>query len=125
MRRLAPFVLAGGSGFATDAAALYALTGPAGLDPFLARLVSFTLAMGVTFVINRHLTFGPSGRTLLAESARYFGVAAGVGLFNYLVYAGLLLAVPGLKPLAALVVSSAAAMALSFLGYGRLVFRAG
>ena len=122
MKRIAPFLLAGGSGFAADAGILYARTGPAGLDPFLSRLVSFTAAMAVTYAINRHLTFGPSGRPVLSEGARYFSVAAGVGLFNYLVYAGLLVAVPGLPPLAALVASSAAAMALSFLGYARLVF---
>lgn len=122
MNRIAAFVLAGGMGFATDAAILYLLTAPGGVDPLLARLASFSAAVCVTWAINRYLTFGPSQRSLAQEGARYGVVAIAVGLFNYLAYAGLLLAIPGLPPLAALAVASAAAMALSFLGYSRLVF---
>lgn len=122
MRRQAGFVLAGGTGFATDASVLVALTAWVGIDPFVARLASFTVAMAATWAINRRLAFGPSGRSLHAEGLLYGGVAISVGLFNYLVYAGLLLALPGLWPLAALVVSSGTAMVLSWLGYSRLVF---
>ena len=125
MRRLAPFVLAGAAGFAADASVLFALAELAGLDPFLSRLVSFSVAVCVTWAINRGLTFGPSGRSVAAEGARYGGVAVAVGVFNYACYAGLLLALPALHPVAALTVASAAAMALSWLGYSRLVFSPG
>ncbi|TYR31512.1 GtrA family protein [Mesorhizobium microcysteis] len=122
MNRIAAFVLAGGSGFATDAAVLLLLTAGIGLNPFVARLFSFAAAVCVTWAINRRLTFGPSGRSLAREGARYTAVAVAVGLFNYAAYAGLLLAFPALWPVAALAIASGAAMVLSFLGYSRLVF---
>lgn len=125
MRRLAPFILAGGAGFVTDAAILFGLATLAGFDPFLSRIVSFTAAVCVTWAINRGLTFGPSGRPVAQEGARYGGVAVAVGLFNYVCYAGLLLALPSLQPVAALTVASAVAMTLSWLGYSRLVFTQG
>jgi putative flippase GtrA len=125
MKRIAAFVLAGGAGFATDAAVLYLLTGPAGVNPFLARLVSFAAAVCMTWAINRRVTFGPSERSLAGEGARYGIVAVAVGLFNYLAYAGLLLAFPGLHPVGALAIASLAAMILSFLGYSRFVFGTG
>lgn len=122
MKRLASFAVAGGAGFATDAGILFVLTALAGFGPMLSRLVSICAAILVTWAINRRHTFGPSGRTLAAEGARYGAVAVAIAAFNYLVYAGLLLLLPALWPVAALMVSSAAAMALSFLGYSRLVF---
>ena len=42
--------------------------------------------------------------------------------FNYALYAGLVTAMPAMPPLVALAVASAAAMAMSWAGYSRLVF---
>jgi putative flippase GtrA len=122
MKRIVSFLLAGGIGFAVDAGVLLALTAWLGFDPFLARIASVATAILATFLINRSLTFGPSGRPLAAEGARYGGVAIGVALFNYAVYAALLLIAPGMPPIIALIIASAAAMALSFAGYSKLVF---
>lgn len=125
LRRIGSFAAAGGAGFAVDAAMLLFLIGPGGLDPFLARCLSIAAAIATTWALNRRLTFGPSGRSVVSEGARYGGVAAAVALMNYCIYTGLLLALPGLPPLAALFAASGAAMAISFLGYSRLVFTAG
>jgi putative flippase GtrA len=122
MNRVLRFAVVGGLGFLTDAAVLALLLAITPFGPFLARLVSIGVAMTVTWLCNRSLTFQPSARGALHEGARYGGVAVAVSLFNYLVYSGLLLAIPWMPPLAALVVSSLAAMALSYLGYSRLVF---
>jgi putative flippase GtrA len=122
MNRILSFALVGGIGFVTDAAVLALLLAATPLGPFLARLVSIGLAMTVTWFCNRTLTFQPSGRGALHEGARYGGVAIAVSIVNYLVYGGLLLAMPWLSPLLALVIASLAAMALSYLGYSRLVF---
>ena len=92
------------------------------MNPFLARLLSIAFALTVTWLINRSMTFGPSRRHVAAEGARYGGVGIGTSLVNYAVYAALLAAVPALPPLAALVAGSAVAMALSYIGYSRLVF---
>ena len=122
MRRLSRFLFAGAVGFVADAAMLATLLHLWSMNPFLARLLSIAFALTVTWLINRSMTFGPSGRHVAAEGARYGGVGIGTSLVNYAVYSALLAAVPALPPLAALVAGSAVAMALSYIGYSRLVF---
>lgn len=122
MSRFLRFAIAGGVGFLADAAMLWLLLLGTPIGPFAARLLSIAFAMGVTWVLNRNMTFAPSSRGALAEGARYGGVGIVGAILNYVVYSGLLLAFPGLPPHAALVVASGAAMILSYLGYSRLVF---
>ncbi|MNY81404.1 GtrA-like protein [compost metagenome] len=57
------------------------------------------------------------------EGFRYGSVGLISAMVNYLIYSGLLLALPILQPMAALVIASIAAMAFSFFGYSRFVFR--
>jgi putative flippase GtrA len=122
MKKPLSFLLVGGIGFVVDAAVLMFLLHATPLDPFSARLVSVAAALSATWILNRHITFGPSGRAVIIEGARYGGVGAGTSLVNYAVYSALLLTFPGTEPLIALVLASATAMALSYLGYSRLVF---
>ena len=81
-----------------------------------------SFALSITWSINRHLTFSPSGRGIAQEGARYGGVGIATSIVNYLVYCAILFALPAMPPLAALAIASLVAMALSFLGYSRLVF---
>lgn len=122
MKRLTRFVLAGGVGFLADAAVLALLLAFTPLGPFFARILSICFALTVTWMLNRHLTFGPSNRGMMREGARYGGVGLSTSLINFLVYSALLYLAPTTSPLAALVVASLIAMALSFIGYSRLVF---
>ncbi|RRH90166.1 GtrA family protein [Mesorhizobium tamadayense] len=122
MGRLTRFVLAGGIGFVADAAALWLLLSVTPLGPLTARGLSIGFALTVTWQVNRHLTFSRSSRGIAQEGARYGGVGIATSIVNYLVYCAILLALPSLPPLAALAVASLVAMALSFLGYSRLVF---
>ncbi|PBB90825.1 hypothetical protein CK215_19055 [Mesorhizobium sp. WSM3864] len=122
MVRLGRFVLAGGIGFVADAAALWLLLSVTPLGPLAARVLSIGFALTVTWQINRHLTFAPSSRGIAQEGARYGGVGVATSIVNYLVYCALLFGLPSLPPLAALTVASLVAMALSFVGYSRLVF---
>lgn len=122
MGRFARFVLAGGVGFVADAAALWLLLAATPLGPLVARVLSIGFALCVTWQINRHLTFEPSSRGIAQEGARYGGVGIATSIVNYLVYCAVVLALPALPPLAALAIASVVAMALSFLGYSRLVF---
>ncbi|OBQ77545.1 MULTISPECIES: GtrA family protein [unclassified Mesorhizobium] len=122
MVRLGRFVLAGGIGFVADAAALWLLLSVTPLGPLAARVLSIGFALTVTWQINRHLTFAPSSRGIAQEGARYGGVGVATSIVNYLIYCALLFALPSLAPLAALTVASLVAMALSFVGYSRLVF---
>ena len=122
MSRIARFVLAGGVGFVADAAALWLLLAATPLGPFVARVLSIGFALCVTWQINRHLTFSPSSRGVAQEGARYGGVGIATSIVNYLVYCAILFALPAMPPLAALAIASLVSMALSFLGYSRLVF---
>ena len=122
MSRILRFVVVGGIGFVADGAILALLLEGTPLGPFGARLVSIAFGLAVTWLCNRTLTFQPSSRGMLREGARYGGVGITISVFNYLVYSVLLLAVPWMPPLVALVLASLAAMALSYLGYSRLVF---
>lgn len=122
MNRLLRFALVGGAGFLVDAGVLALLLWATPIGPFWARLVSIACAMTCTWLCNRHLTFGPSGRNALLEGARYGGVGLASSAANYLIYSGVLLAVPATPPLLALVPATALTMVLSYLGYSRLVF---
>ena len=122
MKTLLRFGLVGGLGFLTDAAILQSLLATTLLDPISARLVSIGLALFVTWLLNRYLTFAPSSRGTVVEGARYGGIGIASSALNYAVYAALILAVPSMVPLAALAIASVIAMGFSFLGYSRLVF---
>ncbi|MBZ9795663.1 GtrA family protein [Mesorhizobium sp. ES1-4] len=122
MQRLVRFVFAGGIGFVADAAALWLLLAVTPLGPFIGRILSIGFALCVTWQINRHLTFSPSSRGMTQEGARYGGVGIATSIVNYAVYSAILLVLPAATPLGALAIASLVAMALSFLGYSRLVF---
>ncbi|MER9068995.1 GtrA family protein [Mesorhizobium sp. M0902] len=122
MGRLARFIVAGGIGFVADAGALWLVLATTPLGPLAARIISIGFALSVTWLINRHLTFSPSSRGVAQEGARYGGVGIATSLVNYLVYCAMLFALPMVSPLIALAVASLVAMALSFLGYSKLVF---
>lgn len=122
MSRLARFLLVGGIGFLADAGMLTVLTITLALDPFLARLLSITFALLVTWLLNRTMTFGPSGRHVAVEGVRYGSVGIGTSILNYAIYSTLIAIFPSLPPLAALIAGSVTATAFSFLGYSRLVF---
>ena len=122
MSRVLRFAVVGGIGFIADAAMLALLLATTPLGPFLARLASVGFALCVTWLCNRTVTFGPSARGMVVEGARYGSVGVTTSIVNCLVYCGLLLAIPGMPVLVALALASLAAMALSYLGYSRLVF---
>lgn len=123
MKRVFWFAVAGATGFTIDALVLLSLLHWTGMGPYLSRAIAILTAMAVTFIINRTFAFGASGRPLAKEGVRYGGVGLSTSLANYLVYSGILLAIPATPPFIALVIASGLAMALSYLGYSRLVFR--
>lgn len=123
MKRFGWFAVAGTIGFLADAGMLAVLLNMTPLGPFAARVIAILFAMSVTWTFNRAVTFGKSRFPLLLEGARYGSVGLLSALLNYAVYAGLLLALPWLHPLAAVVAASLAAMAFSWAGYSRFVFQ--
>lgn len=94
-----------------------------GVDALLARLFALATAMVTTWRLNRAMTFGASNTSQTSEGLRYFIVAITVASVNYAIYAGLLLSIESLTPLMALLISSAFANSLSFLGYRYFAFK--
>ena len=88
----------------------------------ISYLLPIALAMALTWSLNRAVTFGPSGRGLVAEGTRYGGVSLLASGVNYLAYSAVLLARPGTWPVLAVAIGSGVAMIVSFLGYSRFVF---
>jgi putative flippase GtrA len=123
MKKLVRFGIVGTAGFIIDAAMLWLLLETTPFGPFLARAMAIAVALAATWYLNRSFTFGASRRSIAIEGFRYGSVGIVSALVNYLIYSGLLLSLPILKPLAALVIASIAAMAFSFFGYSRFVFR--
>lgn len=123
MRKLFFFVIAGSAGFLTDAGVLSLMLAFTPVGPFVARVFAIATAMGVTYLINRSMTFGRSNRPVAEEGARYVFVGLIGALVNYAIYAALLLSFPEIQPVIALTAASLAAMLFSFVGYSRFVFR--
>jgi putative flippase GtrA len=117
------FVFSGGTAFLVDAAITGSLIHFAGVDPFSSRLVAIAAAMVVAWLLHRRLTFDMATAPSIGEFGRFASVAIGASLVNYAVYALVLLARPATPPLFALVLGTAVAMVVSYLGFRLRVFR--
>ncbi len=117
--------MVGGIGFVVDAAILTTLIHILEVDPYLARVFSFTGAVTVTWLLNRIWTFS---RTMTArkgsEYTRYIMVqTCGWGI-NFCVYA-ICITVSSLMntwPILALAAGSITAATFNFLGARYFVF---
>lgn len=118
------FLIVGGFGFAVDAGILVLMTSGFGLPPLAARLVSIIVAITATWALHRSFTFHSHDPDRLGEWTRFASINGLGAAFNYGLYAGALAILPGLTPLAALVVASAGALAVNFLGSALFAFRA-
>lgn len=129
-RRIDPafirFGLVGVAGFTVDYLVLQAMTQVFGLNAFTGRLVSFPVAVGATWLLNRSFTFrhrtshGPMRQAML-----YFLVQGAGGLANYAAYSAAIFAAPELSRMLfiPLAVGSATGLCLTFLGSKHLAFR--
>lgn len=126
-REPAVFAIAGAAAFVVDAGVTAGLTA-LGAGPALARAPAISASVVTTFLINRRYAFGPSGRGLAAEFARYVMVSATGAAVNVAVYliAVALLTRAGLAPTlaapVAVAVGSGAGMFANYFGYRGFVF---
>ena len=123
MKRLVWFLISGGGGFLIDAGLTHVLIGSGNFNPFLARIPAIMTAMAFTWLVNRGRTFGPSRHSLAVEGFRYWAVGITSAIVNYTIYSALMYRAPFLQPVVAVIFASLAAMAYSFFGYSRFVFR--
>lgn len=116
------FLAVGTIGFLTDAGLLWALTKHAGLDPYSARLVSFLVALLITWMLNSTFTF----KTPYKRGKRQFGAYVTVQVtsfgLNYTIYSWFVW-LDLTAPLIALVIASVIAMFYSFTAMNFWVFK--
>jgi putative flippase GtrA len=117
------FVMSGGLATVTDATVLSLLTQIGHLDPFSARLAAIACAMVVAFFAHRRWSFAVSTPATLAEFGKFVSVAATASAINYAVYAGILLLRFTTQPLLALLIATAVAMGVTYVGLRFGVFR--
>lgn len=122
-REFLSFAVVGTIGFVVDLGVLYLLASSLGW--YGARVLSFLAAATVTWVLNRHFTFGHrrSEASLTREYARYLLTMLGGALVNYAAYALTLHWLGGpLAPALGVALGSCAGLAVNFLTARFLVF---
>ena len=122
LRHYGGFALAGVCALATDATVLLILTHVAGVSPLLARPAGISLAMIVSWLINRTVSFAATTPPNLREFARFAAVAWTAQAVNYAIFATVLLLRPGTEPLVALILACCIAMFVSYAGFRFGVF---
>jgi putative flippase GtrA len=119
------FSLAGVAGFLVDAGIVWLFT-MAGVDPFTAQIVAFTLAVTVTWLLNRRFTFAHHASPNWVREWMHYVAANSVGaIVNNGVYAILVLSVAlfSKEPVLAVAVGSLAGLLFNFTASRALVFR--
>ena len=119
--RFLRFLIVGGVGFLIDAGLVYGLS-RLGMSPIFARIPAISMAILVTWVLNRKLTFAVENPASAGELTRYLGVALISALLNFAVYSALVVA--GILPVDAVGIATIALMFFSFFGYKLFAFRA-
>ena len=123
LRHWLGFLSSGGLAFTVDGIVLKALTLLLGWHPIIARLFAISLAMLVGWLAHRTFTFALRVPPSLGEFLRYAAVGWTAAAVNYGVFVLVLLARPKAEPLAALLLSSLAAMLFAYLGMRYAAFR--
>jgi len=120
------FGVVGAVGFVVDGGLLWLLIS-LDFDPYLARALSFPIAVIVTWALNRNWTFRETRDiSRKGQFRRYFGVQTAGTLTNYAIYS----AVIGLFGAAALTIFVAFALGsligsfINFFGARKVAFRA-
>ncbi|WP_417836238.1 GtrA family protein [Thalassospira tepidiphila] len=116
------FLVVGTLGFITDAGILWAATNKAGLDPYTARLMSFSVALVVTWALNSRFTFKNNQKRRKRQFGAYITVQVSSFGLNYAIYSGIVW-LDLTTPLTALVIASIMAMFYSFTAMNLWVFK--
>jgi putative flippase GtrA len=122
VHRGARFLGVGVAGLATDTA-VFTLLHDEGASRAAARAASLLLATGVTWSLNRWLTFHRSGRAAAHELGRYALVALIAQGFNYCLFLALSALFPAVVPQLLILVSAICATAISYSGQRLFTFR--
>jgi putative flippase GtrA len=121
--RVVRFGVVGLAGFFVDAAILMLMTRVIYTDPFTARAVSAPIAILFTFAGNRHWSFATPNKPSVGSSFASYVSTQGAGFIcNLSIYCAVMLVIA--SPLAALIVASATAMFVNYVGARFWAFKA-
>ncbi|MDD4972558.1 MAG: GtrA family protein [Paludibacter sp.] len=123
--RILLFVAIGGIGFVIDGGVLSFLVNLRHLNPYFSRLISFPIAVSVTWYLNRRWTFSSGVYNKKApEYARYLGVQIIGAIINLTAYGLLLMAFAAFAsiPILPLALGALVAMLFNFVGLHFFVF---
>lgn len=127
MGQIIRFGAVGGVGFVVDGSLLAVLVG-SGVDPYLARALSFPVAVVVTWLLNRNWTFRDSrDASRKGQFRRYLGVQIVGSLTNYLIYSIFItfFGTAAIMVFWGFAIGSAVGSALNFAGARYVAFRVG
>jgi putative flippase GtrA len=127
LKRFLAFTAIGAVGFCVDGGILTALVESGTMNPYSARLVSFPIAVLVTWALNRQFafsSFAASTKARTAEYGRYFSVQAVGATANLLVYGLCLFLWPSLGtwPVVPLAIGAVVGLVINFAGSKLWVF---
>jgi putative flippase GtrA len=122
LRHYGGFLLAGALALITDGLILEILIRMAAFNALTARPFAIAVAMMVSWLVNRRVTFAVRASPNLREFGRFAAVSWTSQAVNYLLFASVLVARPATPPLLALVFASLAAMFVSYFGFRYRVF---
>jgi putative flippase GtrA len=120
------FGLVGTCGFSVDWLVLHAMMDVVGLNWFVGRLISFSVAVFATWLLNRSFTFRHASRHAPIRQAFIYALVQGAGgIANIAAYSAAIAAAPALKEMvfAPLAIGSAVGLCLTFVGSKHLAFR--
>ena len=121
----ARFCVVGGAGFVTDTAVLLGLVRLAGLPPIPTKVLSFAVALLVTFWLNRSGSFSAVRRGSAARAfAAYLSVQSTGAACNLAVFAACTAYLPRTLPWlgAAAALAALAGLMVNYVGASRFVF---
>jgi len=124
-RRFVLFLFVGALGFIIDSAGTLALSRYLDVSPYIARVGSISLAITITWLLNRFMTFRMSRSPRAGtEYLRYLLVQLSGAGINYCTFALLLWSLPYFHeyPVGAIAIGSMFALAFNDLAMARFVF---
>lgn len=126
-RRFVRFLLVGCIGFAIDAGVLVLALRHVTSSVYAARALSFSLAVFVTWLVNRTFVFaaGAPGAGIVTEYGRYLATQVTGAVANLLVFVALIELMPRLAdtPVVPLAVGAVAGALVNYAGSAWWVFR--
>ena len=127
-KKLLYFIFVGGIGFIIDGGLMILLSHVYSLDIYLSRLISFSIAVLATWVLNRTLVFKYDINPNIskrAEYGRYITVQIGGALTNLLVFTLILTTYPLMKeiPIIPFSIGALFGLVINFSGTRYWVFR--